>query len=46
MDIAHEAAAGITEWRHVCERCGETMVEQKCKILCPRCGYSRDCSDP
>jgi anaerobic ribonucleoside-triphosphate reductase len=37
---------GITGWVHVCERCGERMNEVKCKILCPNCGYSRDCSDP
>ena len=37
---------GITEWVHVCERCGERMEEIKCKILCRACGYCRDCSDP
>ncbi len=30
----------------VCERCGERMQEIHCKIICPRCGYTRDCSDP
>jgi hypothetical protein len=34
------------EWVHICERCGERMEEQKCKILCRNCGLSRDCSDP
>jgi len=29
-----------------CERCGERMQERHCKIVCPRCGYMRDCSDP
>jgi ribosomal protein S27AE len=38
--------SGVTEWRHVCERCGEPMEERKCKITCGNCGYSRDCSDP
>ena len=31
---------------HVCERCGTTMFEHHCKIVCPNCGYKRDCSDP
>jgi ribosomal protein L37E len=31
---------------HLCDRCGETMYEFHCRIICPRCGYQRDCSDP
>lgn len=30
----------------VCDICGAQMNEQKCKIRCPNCGYTRDCSDP
>jgi hypothetical protein len=30
----------------ICDLCGSTMVEHHCKLLCPRCGYMRDCSDP
>jgi hypothetical protein len=31
----------------ICEICGNTMVYTgACKILCTRCGYKRDCSDP
>lgn len=30
----------------MCERCGAEMVERHCKIVCPNCGYLRDCSDP
>ncbi len=29
-----------------CEICGAEMVARKCKIRCPNCGYTRDCSDP
>lgn len=30
-----------------CERCGEEMFyTASCKLKCPRCGYTRDCSDP
>jgi hypothetical protein len=39
-------SSAITEWVYVCERCGERMEEQKCKIICRICGYLRDCSDP
>jgi len=34
------------DWVYVCDRCGERMEEQKCKIICPNCFYCRDCSDP
>ena len=31
----------------VCEVCGSRMrYIASCKILCPNCGYRRDCSDP
>jgi rubrerythrin len=31
---------------HHCELCGARMYEHNCKIVCPNCGYRRDCSDP
>ena len=31
---------------HECELCGTTMYDHNCKIVCPTCGYKRDCSDP
>lgn len=31
----------------ICEVCGgEMFYTAACKLKCPRCGYSRDCSDP
>jgi rubrerythrin len=30
----------------LCEVCGTVMYDRHCKILCPRCGHQRDCSDP
>lgn len=33
--------AGIT-----CDLCGAPMLERHCKLICVRCGYQRDCSDP
>ena len=30
-----------------CELCGFALsLERHCKIICPNCGYTRDCSDP
>ena len=30
-----------------CELCGFPLaLERHCKIICPNCGYTRDCSDP
>ena len=34
-------AAGIT-----CSLCGSPVLERHCKLICVRCGYERDCSDP
>jgi hypothetical protein len=31
---------------HTCELCGTVMYDHNCKIVCPNCGYKRDCSDP
>ncbi len=29
-----------------CELCGTQMFGLHCKLICPNCGYRRDCSDP
>ena len=29
-----------------CEICGFRMLSRQCKIRCPNCGFTRDCSDP
>ena len=29
-----------------CEVCGSEMYGVHCKLVCPNCGYRRDCSDP
>jgi len=31
--------------RFVCDRCGATMLEDQCKIVCGNCGHRFDCSD-
>ena len=32
--------------REECELCGSEMFALHCKLICPNCGYKRDCSDP
>jgi hypothetical protein len=29
-----------------CEVCGHPSLDRHCKIVCPKCGAIRDCSDP
>ena len=29
-----------------CEVCSSEMYGLRCKLVCPNCGYRRDCSDP
>jgi len=31
---------------HLCDLCEAPMYEHNCKIVCPNCGYRRDCTDP
>jgi hypothetical protein len=30
---------------YICLRCGEKLIARRCKIQCPRCGYTEDCAD-
>jgi hypothetical protein len=30
----------------ICINCGRELVENRCKVRCPECGYFEDCSDP
>jgi ribosomal protein L37E len=45
-DTRITAGRAANEPTHLCDRCGERMYESHCKIICPNCGYLRDCSDP
>jgi ribosomal protein L37E len=29
-----------------CELCGRPQLDRHCKVVCPSCGFVRDCSDP
>jgi hypothetical protein len=39
-------AGAANDTHGTCELCGGPTLERHCKILCLRCGYQRDCSDP
>ncbi len=40
-----EAASGSGKhWRY-CLRCGHELINEKCKLRCPRCHYFMSCSD-
>jgi hypothetical protein len=40
------AGEEMAEERGFCWVCGAAVDERHCKIVCPRCGFMRDCSDP
>ena len=44
MQEARSEARGSV--REECELCGSEMFGLHCKLICPNCGYRRDCSDP
>lgn len=29
-----------------CDRCGEPLEEEHCKLVCKQCDFNRDCGDP
>lgn len=29
-----------------CDLCGAEMQNFHCELICPNCGYRRDCTDP
>ena len=42
---ARAGGSGEAE-RITCSLCGSPVLERHCKLICIRCGYERDCSDP
>lgn len=36
----------VDEEVYYCDLCGDVMLNLHCKLICERCGYKRDCSDP
>ena len=46
-DEARNAAkVGQAEQIFHCDLCGHVMLNLHCKLICERCGFRRDCSDP
>jgi hypothetical protein len=45
-DVCDLATADNTgeHWRY-CLRCGHELINEKCKLRCPRCHYFMSCSD-
>lgn len=41
-----EKTAEIRYWLDHCWLCEERMEARHCKLICPKCGFRRDCSDP
>jgi hypothetical protein len=48
--VTDTPAPNIWDWRppikRDCPRCETQMIEQKCKLTCPKCGATDDCTDP
>jgi len=47
----HEMCSPISDlensgehWRY-CPQCGHELINEKCKLRCPRCHYFMSCSD-
>jgi rubrerythrin len=36
----------VEEGKYFCDICGNEMLDFNCELLCPNCGYRRDCTDP
>ena len=41
-----QAAEALQPSGEECEVCSTEMYGLHCKLICPNCGYRRDCSDP
>ncbi|HKZ98894.1 MAG TPA: hypothetical protein VI915_01335 [Thermoplasmata archaeon] len=41
-----DASASTTDGPEPCDVCGGPTFEVRCKVICRRCGFTRDCGDP
>ena len=41
-----QVSEALKPFEEECELCGTDMFGLHCKLICPNCGYRRDCSDP
>jgi len=37
--------SALTDPSRVCPHCSEIMQEQRCKVICQKCGFYLSCSD-
>jgi Zn finger protein HypA/HybF involved in hydrogenase expression len=46
MDVCAASPENISgeHWRW-CPQCGHELINEKCKLRCPRCHYFMSCSD-
>jgi hypothetical protein len=42
--LENEFSNAGEHWRY-CLRCGHELINEKCKLRCPRCHYFMSCSD-
>jgi hypothetical protein len=42
----HNDPADMPDDDDYCWVCDAPVIKRHCKIVCPRCGFTRDCSDP
>lgn len=45
QDTSSRAARETAQPDRTCDVCGAQMYSVHCKVICPACGYKRDCSD-
>ena len=47
FDVNYTDGRGLTDddADRLCDLCGAAMYEVHCKLICPACGYKRDCTD-
>jgi hypothetical protein len=45
QNIVDTYADDMNYWEY-CDNCGEKLIGRKCKLICPKCGFFRSCSEP
>ena len=45
-DQSSQAEQWIIWGTQPCDQCGEGTLEHHCRVVCPKCGFTRDCTDP
>lgn len=40
------ALLNLEQLWEICDNCGTKLIPRKCKLICEKCGFFRDCSEP